>query len=323
MGGGTGRGRGQGARSRPQGRPTLREEPSQESSLPRRGNSWAQRAHRVPKGSGKGGCQFGNNPETNGIAERAGCGSAGRSGCSSEAGTGTAAPLLFVKNLPGNIAAEVLETVFANYGKVVKVYVLSGRTAELKACAFVKYLLDCEAAEAQQALHGRYEAKPGFGPVVVRAGVPGIFVENLPGDIEEAILDYVFSFYGHVQTVHITAPATRRSGRARAFVEYSSLAEVEVAKAALYENAELHALSRRRASDGDSPRAAPRPEAGDAGNGERVCVICMSSSQTHAFVPCGHRCVCQECGDIVVSKAICAACPICRMPVEQVLRIFC
>merc|ERR550532_1516705 len=29
---------------------------------------------------------------------------------------------------------------------------------------------------------------------------------------------------------------------------------------------------------------------------EAVCVVCMSSKRSHAFLPCGHMCVCGPCG---------------------------
>ena len=49
------------------------------------------------------------------------------------------------------------------------------------------------------------------------------------------------------------------------------------------------------------------------------CIICYVSDTTHAFVPCGHRCVCKECASIVVFQA---QCPICRSWVQSSLRIY-
>ena len=49
------------------------------------------------------------------------------------------------------------------------------------------------------------------------------------------------------------------------------------------------------------------------------CVICLDKSASHAIVPCGHRAVCETCGD-----KLCAgqACPVCRRKIEDVRRIF-
>ena len=44
--------------------------------------------------------------------------------------------------------------------------------------------------------------------------------------------------------------------------------------------------------------------------------MCLDREQTHALVPCGHRCVCAACGADI------ALCPICRAPVARVLEIF-
>jgi len=54
---------------------------------------------------------------------------------------------------------------------------------------------------------------------------------------------------------------------------------------------------------------------------EQVCVICLAQPKTHAFVPCGHRCVCQGCGEEMMNSEH-AACPICRAKVTQMLKIF-
>lgn len=243
-----------------------------------------------------------------------------------------------------------MEYVFANYGKVKKICVMNGRSPDFKACAFIKYLFSCEAALAVQMLHGRYEMQPGHGPIAVKADAPGVFVENLPADIPEEMLDYVFSFYGQVLTVHITTGHSR-SGRARAFVEYSSAAEAETATLALHEGQDLPGAvglgseapqepaaglptepaaaapaQAEAASDeavakllcGDERRGAGRPP---NGVNSESCVVCWASPKTHAFVPCGHRCVCADCGNAVVAQAH-AACPLCRTVAEGVLQIF-
>jgi len=53
---------------------------------------------------------------------------------------------------------------------------------------------------------------------------------------------------------------------------------------------------------------------------EELCAVCLACPRTHAFVPCGHRCVCAQCGDAVTRDS--ALCPICRGPARHVLQIF-
>jgi len=52
------------------------------------------------------------------------------------------------------------------------------------------------------------------------------------------------------------------------------------------------------------------------------CVICQDSVKTHAFVPCGHRCVCEPCGRKVVGLRSMKVCPLCRQGVTCTMRIF-
>jgi hypothetical protein len=46
------------------------------------------------------------------------------------------------------------------------------------------------------------------------------------------------------------------------------------------------------------------------------CIVCMDAKKTHAFQPCGHKCVCANCA------AKCQICPICRAPVTGILKIY-
>ena len=53
---------------------------------------------------------------------------------------------------------------------------------------------------------------------------------------------------------------------------------------------------------------------------EKTCIICMDNNLTHAFIECGHKCVCKECGDNILSSS--QKCPICRANVKSQIRIF-
>jgi len=50
-----------------------------------------------------------------------------------------------------------------------------------------------------------------------------------------------------------------------------------------------------------------------------VCVVCMDAPTTHAFVPCGHKCVCQSDADRTMARS--KACPLCFKKATGIMRI--
>mmetsp|Transcript_51373 Transcript_51373/g.94964 ORF Transcript_51373/g.94964 Transcript_51373/m.94964 type:complete len:449 (+) Transcript_51373:147-1493(+) len=53
------------------------------------------------------------------------------------------------------------------------------------------------------------------------------------------------------------------------------------------------------------------------------CVICLAKPKTHAFVPCGHRCVCESCSlEVLSTSGQEALCPLCRTAVHEAMQIF-
>jgi len=50
------------------------------------------------------------------------------------------------------------------------------------------------------------------------------------------------------------------------------------------------------------------------------CVVCLSRSKTHVFVPCGHMCCCAACGTHAMETG--ALCPMCRTDADNVFRVF-
>lgn len=52
------------------------------------------------------------------------------------------------------------------------------------------------------------------------------------------------------------------------------------------------------------------------------CVICMSEPKTHAMIPCGHRCICEDCATTVSKSHRMAPCPICRATVQTIVKIY-
>ena len=74
--------------------------------------------------------------------------------------------------------------------------------------------------------------------------------------------------------------------------------------------------------------ANPLPAQHHAGKGMQLtsrqrstCAICLERPLTHAFVPCGHRCVCTECGDSWFHMHS-RSCPVCRAPSTGCMRVF-
>ena len=53
---------------------------------------------------------------------------------------------------------------------------------------------------------------------------------------------------------------------------------------------------------------------------EESCVVCMSKPADHLVLPCGHQCGCESCLNEILKRS--GGCPICRKPIEGVIRVF-
>merc|ERR1711897_96597 len=86
-----------------------------------------------------------------------------------------------------------------------------------------------------------------------------LFVGNLPDDVTEDALSYVFGTYGKVQNVHVMRGKSR-TGAACAFVELSSPGEAETAIVTLNDKYEIKPgygpIMVKKANSG-GPRAKP------------------------------------------------------------------
>ena len=51
---------------------------------------------------------------------------------------------------------------------------------------------------------------------------------------------------------------------------------------------------------------------------KKTCIVCMDNIATHAFMPCGHLCVCTVCSNIEYNNA----CPICRSKYISICKIY-
>jgi len=52
-----------------------------------------------------------------------------------------------------------------------------------------------------------------------------------------------------------------------------------------------------------------------------ACVVCFYAEASHAVVPCGHRCLCAACAELLLQNAG-AFCPVCRADAIMAIRIF-
>jgi hypothetical protein len=67
-----------------------------------------------------------------------------------------------------------------------------------------------------------------------------------------------------------------------------------------------------------SPQLHGKPTSVDE---QSLCVVCMDEPKTHAFVPCGHVCVCQGCGDQLLAIQP-LVCPMCRENATMVMKLY-
>ena len=67
---------------------------------------------------------------------------------------------------------------------------------------------------------------------------------------------------------------------------------------------------------GNAP-AVPAEDTGEPG-----CVVCMDADRTHAFIPCGHLCVCKGCVDHFNVVDGNGKCPMCKEVVVSIYRIY-
>lgn len=53
----------------------------------------------------------------------------------------------------------------------------------------------------------------------------------------------------------------------------------------------------------------------------RLCVVCLDREATHAFIPCGHQCVCGADGEAIMRQPT-KTCPVCRVVSECIVHIY-
>merc|ERR1712228_67609 len=50
---------------------------------------------------------------------------------------------------------------------------------------------------------------------------------------------------------------------------------------------------------------------------QKECVICLDNKRTHCCVPCGHKCLCEQCKDLTNGK-----CPICQRAIDSFIKVY-
>lgn len=81
-----------------------------------------------------------------------------------------------------------------------------------------------------------------------------------------------------------------------------------------------HTVRVARLAFPDSLAGSPHGDAASAGV-PSDCAVCLSTRATHAFVPCGHRCVCEGCAKVLRFTSR-RACPLCRQPSSCIIRVW-
>jgi len=54
----------------------------------------------------------------------------------------------------------------------------------------------------------------------------------------------------------------------------------------------------------------------------KLCVICLDKEVSQVLVPCGHTCLCNDCGDLRGLLRIDLKCPECRCDIQQAVKVF-
>ena len=80
------------------------------------------------------------------------------------------------------------------------------------------------------------------------------------------------------------------------------------------QDAESNRSGDRVEVDSGESRGLANAEESSAGK----CIVCFESA-THALIPCGHMCLCDDCAPIMVGQG---TCPICRGSVQKSIHIY-
>jgi hypothetical protein len=64
----------------------------------------------------------------------------------------------------------------------------------------------------------------------------------------------------------------------------------------------------------------PEPVSQSEAPDSETCVVCLAARKTHAFLPCGHTCMCQSCAELLMKRQ--ETCPVCRQTPERAMHIF-
>jgi len=73
----------------------------------------------------------------------------------------------------------------------------------------------------------------------------------------------------------------------------------------------------------NQPAPSPRRTSSVSDDGSKECAVCMSNVPDSVIVPCGHVCLCHDCGEALLElDGTRKTCPICRGPINSVVKLF-
>ena len=129
------------------------------------------------------------------------------------------------------------------------------------------------------------------------------------------------SLYGTAQ-----ARAVARSLVAAKLREFAELHPSDATLAAAAEK-----LKQPAVNEGER-RAAESISLANEASGEHACVVCLDRPRTHIILPCGHKCLCQDCAAMVKTEddgddgwtqvGPTGTCPVCRTAARHIQRVW-
>lgn len=141
-------------------------------------------------------------------------------------------------------------------------------------------------------------------------------------DILEIVLDSIFSDAQKVRALEALVPHTEITPNQALKLASGIFSETQRRRA-------IEILSRKIAGALDQiPKPAPvdpRPiQASSKINAVPIeteeCAVCMEVQKTHAFVPCGHRCVCVGCSEAIMKSS--KKCPLCNQVSACAIKVY-
>merc|ERR1712202_91149 len=79
----------------------------------------------------------------------------------------------------------------------------------------------------------------------------------------------------------------------------------------------VKAISQKRSRLNKADPGKPCHKAEYSSDDDNLCAICLEKEQTMVIVPCGHKCLCEDCVDTIKAAGH-PRCPICNDPFDDI-----